>query len=776
MVSDKQSNYDILESELQWFRQIASYRIGHPKSKAYFQDLVPATIPELSGLTHYEQVIGRLKLGATDRIVLLLALARALNDESFFALQDLLAEPPPGQPVVLKPDQALYTKRMLGGYLHRETQAFIPTLKTLLFLIAGSDKFAQQEALLHFQEQHPLFLEGIVEMHPLGGEQEEKHIVQDWINYQIFLNPAYLRYFLGGSAPQPKADLKLPVRLLESGLTLEHLVLSEKVQEQLQPALHFVKHGQEFFQREGIRNKFKEGFVMLLHGPPEVDKTLTATALGNSLGIQTYQLEVAQVLAKYVGESSQNMEKALAELERAIQWLEGQMCILFIDRADAIIGDQTKTKASKKADTPVDVSFLLQRLEKFPGLLILATDYERNLNEVPGYHIQTCLHIPLPNEAQRVQLWKNILPSPFAYASPNLPQILARQFALNSGHIQHILKQACLHAVSDGVEVLEFNCHLEPYIKVACVKKNQTYYTPHNILTLLQLKEDEYIQYKYWTDALPSKMSFVPERLPEYLAKSLQLNKNQITNIVKKSLPVQETSQKGNLRFEHLITALKAVCIEQANLDWATIEAHMQQLMSKVNVLKESVETKRDEIEQRGAKNEILKHETSKNEKQKEEKSSEDTALPQKPENPQPIVNQSSKLSPTPSYPSQSSVQPTATNTGPSSEKYVPPPAEPQYIMDGSRVVLNIEPAANCWLRFLPQGFTYSRQEMPKNLGKFYALTEKEIMIILQLAANSAESEGANCIDFTPHISNNLEELKRRLGKTSLYRDKFASM
>lgn len=776
MVSDKQSNYDILESELQWFRQIVTHRIEHPQSKASYQDLVPVTIPELSGLTHYEQVTGRLKLGAIDRIALLLALARALDDESFFALQDLLAEPGLGRPEALKPDQALYTKRMLGGHLHRATQAFIPTLKTLLFLIAGSDRFAQQQALLHFQERHPLFLEGIVEMHPLGVDGQGKHIVQDWINYQVFLNPAYLRYFLGGAVPQPEADLKLPIRLLESSLTLEHLVLPDKVQEQLQPALHFVWHGQEFFQREGIRNKFKEGFVMLLHGPPGAGKTLTATALGNSLGIKTYQLEVAQVLAKYVGESSQNMSKALTELERAIQWLEGQMCILFIDKADTIIGDQAKTKDSKKADTPIDMSFLLQRLEKFPGLLILATDYERNLNEVLGYRIQTYIQIPLPNEAQRVQLWKNILPPPFVYISPNLPRILAQQFALTGGHIQNILKQACLHAASDAVEVLEFNRHLEPYIKAACVKKNQTYYTPRNILTLLQLTEDQYTQYKYWMDALPDKMSFVPEHLPEHLGKSLQLDKNLITNIVKKSLPTQETSQKGKLHFEHLVAALKTTCIEQANLDWASIEAHIQQLMGKLNVPKESPQTRKAATEESEPKNEIPQNKTSKNEHQKEEKSVKDISSPQKPENPQPIANQPLKPSPTPPYPSQPTAQPTVMNTGPSSGEYIPPPAEPQYIMDGSRVVLNIELATNCWLRFLPQGFTYNRQEMPKNLGKFYALTEKEIMITLQLAANSAESEGSNCIDFTPHISDNLEELKRRLGKTSLYRDKFASM
>jgi hypothetical protein len=76
----------------------------------------------------------------------------------------------------------------------------------------------------------------------------------------------------------------------------------------------------------------------------------------------------------------------------------------------------------------------------------------------------------------------------------------------------------------------------------------------------------------------------------------------------------------------------------------------------------------------------------------------------------------------------------------------------------------------------LPEGFSYSRQEMPKNLGKFYALTEQEILVTLQLAANDAEKEGSTYIEFTPHINNNLEKLRKKLNKDTLYRDSFAGM
>ena len=753
-MSETNHNHHILEKELDWFRQIVLFREADPSSKKPFQEIT--SVPDLSFAqeAHYVKIVNRLKLTTSGRIALLLALARAVNDESLFSIQDLLSMQNPDQatqakegdeeePKRLKMDNVFLAKKLIGGHLHTETRTFIPTLKTLLFLLCGNNKIAQQEALLHFHSRHSLFLEGIIEMHPLGAPQQGDRVVQDWINHQIFLNPSYLRYFLGGAVPQPEDDLNLPIRLLDSGLTLDNLVLPGKVLSQLQPAIHFIEHGKVFFQTEGIRSKFKEGFVMLLYGPPGTGKTLTASALGNTLGIKTYQLEVSQVISKYIGETSQNMEKVFAELERAIQWLEGQMCILFIDEADAVMGKRSAVKDSKDRYANMDVSFLLQRLEKFPGLLILATNYERNLDEAFGRRIQTYLHIPLPNEEQRKHLWKSILPQVYTYESPNIPGILARQFALTGGHIQNILKQACLHAASDKITTLEFNRHLEPYIKSEYIKKNNAYNPPRNILTLLKLSPEEYSQYTYWTDALPEKMAFMPSRLPEYLGKCIQLSKNEVATLVKQVVPTQETAQKGNISFDQLITALKTHC-EDHDLDWHQVAAALNGFIGNM-----ATPPTVPEVEKEEESPEVEK-----------EPMPDDINTFHEPPPPRPQENELHQPEP-----------PT-----PGSTAYTPPPAAPEYTFDGERVILNAEAATSYWLRFLPQGFVYSRQETPKNLGRFYGLTEQEIMITLQLAANAAENDRTNYIEFTPHVSDNLEVLRNKLGKSTLYRDEFASM
>lgn len=746
-------NTAILQEELNWLKALVIHRIGSPKDTATLEELT--SLPYSKDLpedgSHYVKLGKRLKLTLEDRLLLILGLARSMDDDAFFPLAELCSM----GSLQLEESQH-WCLRMIGGHLHAETQTFIPTLKTLLFLLCGSNKIAQQEALLRFHTRHALFLEGIIEMHPLGAASPRgDRVVQDWINHQIFLNPSYLRYFLGGPVPQPEDDLNLPIRLLDSGLTIDDLVLPDKVLSQLQPAMHFIQHGQEFFQREGIRNKFREGFIMLLYGPPGTGKTLTASALGNSLGIKTYQLEVSQVISKYIGETSQNMEKVFAELERAIQWLEGQMCILFIDEADAVMGKRSNVKDSKDRYANMDVSFLLQRLEKFPGLLILATNYERNMDEAFGRRIQTYLHIPLPNEEQRKHLWRSILPKPYTYVSPNMPAILAHQFAMTGGHIQNILKQACLHAASDNLTVLEFNRHLEPYIKSEYSKKNATYNAPRNIQTLLQLAPDEYTQYKYWADALPEKMTFMPSRLPEYLSKCVQLTHSEVVTMMKGLVP-SDSNAKGNLGFEKVMGALKKH-FEANQMDWQAFAQQMDKFLGNVG----------------------SKPEAKKPSPKPEDKKPEQTA----PKTPEPPQQQTppQRMTPPPPPPVQPNTPapPHSTDNGsrPGTNEYTPPPQKnTQYEFDGNRAIINTEQATSYWMRFLPEGFSYSRQEMPKNLGKFYALTEQEILVTLQLAANDAEKEGTHLIEFTPHINSNLEILRKKLNKDTLYRDSFAGM
>ena len=753
--SNTKKNTAILQEELNWLKALVIHRINSPKDTATLEELT--SLPYKKQLpedgSHYVKLGQRLTLTLEDRLLLILGLARSMDDDAFFPLAELCTM----AGMQLEENQH-WCLRMIGGHLHAETQTFIPTLKTLLFLLCGSNKIAQQEALLRFHTRHSLFLEGIIEMHPLGvASPRGDKVVQDWINHQIFLNPSYLRYFLGGPVPQPEDDLNLPIRLLDSGLTIDDLVLPDKVLSQLQPAIHFIQHGQDFFQRDGIRNKFREGFIMLLYGPPGTGKTLTASALGNSLGIKTYQLEVSQVISKYIGETSQNMEKVFAELERAIQWLEGQMCILFIDEADAVMGKRSNVKDSKDRYANMDVSFLLQRLEKFPGLLILATNYERNMDEAFGRRIQTYLHIPLPNEEQRKHLWKNILPKPYTYVSPNMPAILAHQFAMTGGHIQNILKQACLHASSDNLTVLEFNRHLEPYIKSEYSKKNVTYNPPRNIQTLLQLAPAEYTQYKFWSDALPEKLSFMPSRLPEYLGKCVQLTQSEVVTIMKSITP-SDSSTKGNLGFEKVMKALKKH-FEANQMNWEDFAQAMDKFVSNVK----GTPTQKSATPKKPITKPV------------EKKPIQNT--------PPPPPRQMPPQNVPPSPPAQPNMPPPphSTNNGarPGSNQYTPPPPSrenSEYVFDGNRAIINTEQATSYWLRFLPEGFSYSRQEMPKNLGKFYALTEQEILVTLQLAANDAEQEGSTYIEFTPHINNNLEKLRKKLNKDTLYRDSFAGM
>ena len=690
MISEKQPHHHILETELTWFREIVSKRLADPTGKNNFEAIASSDIADLQGDTHYEEVIRRLKLDGPGRVLLLLALARALDDQSLFGLKDLWSSQfnLESEEKSTNQNTQWWARHLVGGHLHQETQTFIPTLKTLLFLLNGNNQIARQEALLHFQAHHPLFTEGIIEMHPLGAGSQGGGVIQDWINHQIFLHPAYLRYFLGGPFPEPNIDLRLPIRALDFRLSLKDLALSEQIETQLKPARHFVKAGQAFFEEANfekakVHDKFNKGFKICLQGVPDEDKALIASALGKTLGIKAYQLEVTQIMSSYTSESAGNIEKVFAKLQRTLRWLEGQMCILFIDEGDVILERPDQVEGHKEQVADRLLSWILKHLDKFPGLLILATDQEAGLNKNLGQYIQTLLTVALPNEAQRGLLWKNILPRHFYYASPDLPDILAQSFVLTRGQIQNVLKQACLHASNDETNTLEFSRHLEPYIKSEYLKKDQTYQTPAEV-------QDK---------------------------------------------PVSPESQKR-----------------------AQEEGNRKEDDRKENNKKESKKTP-SRIEETKQKTQLDERDTKVFEEPA--KSPQTTSPPMNPQNLQP---------PRPSAPSPGNGIYNADN------QYTPPPAPSQYEMDGNRVILNSELAINGWLRFLPQGFAYGRQELPKNLGEFYALTEHEIKVTLQMAANLAEQEGSQQIQFSPHISEPLEILKEKLKKASLYRDKFSNM
>jgi SpoVK/Ycf46/Vps4 family AAA+-type ATPase len=149
------------------------------------------------------------------------------------------------------------------------------------------------------------------------------------------------------------------------------------------------------------------------------------------------------VVSKYIGETEKNLERIFNEAESS-------NAILFFDEADALFGKRSEVRDSHDRYANIEISYLLQRMEAYDGVTILATNLRANLDEAFTRRLQFAVDFPFPDESYRLRIWQTLLP-PGVPREPDLDfALLARRFKLAGGNIRNILVSAAYLAASDG--------------------------------------------------------------------------------------------------------------------------------------------------------------------------------------------------------------------------------------------------------------------------------------------------------------------------------------
>jgi SpoVK/Ycf46/Vps4 family AAA+-type ATPase len=173
---------------------------------------------------------------------------------------------------------------------------------------------------------------------------------------------------------------------------------------------------------------------------------MAAEVMAGSLGVDLFRVDLAGVVSKYIGETEKNLDRVFAAAERA----NG---IVFFDEADALFGKRSEVHDSHDRYANIEISYLLQKMEQFDGIAILATNLRGNLDDAFVRRLAFSVHFPFPDEAQRERIWRGIWPSA-APVDPALdPASLARQFPLSGGHIRNVALAAAFLAASRGAPV-----------------------------------------------------------------------------------------------------------------------------------------------------------------------------------------------------------------------------------------------------------------------------------------------------------------------------------
>jgi SpoVK/Ycf46/Vps4 family AAA+-type ATPase len=186
-----------------------------------------------------------------------------------------------------------------------------------------------------------------------------------------------------------------------------------------------------------------QGLKVLFAGESGTGKTMAAQVIATDLGLDVFRVDLATVVSKYIGETERN-------LDRIFGAAEGSNAILFFDEADALFGKRSEVKDAHDRYANIEVSYLLQRMESYPGAVVLATNYRRNIDEAFMRRLDFAIDFPFPEPADRARIWKRLLPDS-APVGPDVDvEALARRFELSGGSIRNCSVSAAFTAADDG--------------------------------------------------------------------------------------------------------------------------------------------------------------------------------------------------------------------------------------------------------------------------------------------------------------------------------------
>ena len=207
----------------------------------------------------------------------------------------------------------------------------------------------------------------------------------------------------------------------------------------------FVKHQPLVLDEWNFGKKLAltKGLNVLFAGPSGTGKTMSAEILAGELGLDLFRIDLANVVSKYIGETEKNLDRIFREAEHS-------NAILFFDEADALFGKRSEVRDSHDRYANIEISYLLQKMEAYDGIAILATNLRKNLDEAFLRRMHFTVEFPVPEEEDRLKIWKLCFPSVAPLAEDVDFKLLARQFKIPGGNIKNIAVTSAFYAAENG--------------------------------------------------------------------------------------------------------------------------------------------------------------------------------------------------------------------------------------------------------------------------------------------------------------------------------------
>jgi hypothetical protein len=418
------ANLRDLEAELAWFTRLIDVRL-----RSYFppEGAAPAEAERVEPPEHSDSpstwaaFLRKRSLTFAERAAVVLALVPHLRPK----LLD-----------VFFVKNATFDRRFteFGGY--RVDDDFEPTGETLAFILGG-DRLDQRIAVARMLDPDQKLVRNDI-LRSVATQRELPPM-----KAPLRISPEYLSLFTHGRRPRPVLSNDFPAHQIETQLVWEDLVLHPGTLKQLGEIQDFISHGHTLMNAWKMAPRLRPGHRALFHGPPGTGKTLSASLLGKLTHRDVYRVDLSLLVSKYIGETEKNLARVF---DRAQQ----QDWILFFDEADAMFGKRTETKSAHDRYANQEVAYLLQRIETFDGVVVLASNMRENVDPAFTRRFESIVYFPLPRPTERLELWRRGFSSRATFASGVDLVALAETHELSGGSIMNIIRKVSLASIAQG--------------------------------------------------------------------------------------------------------------------------------------------------------------------------------------------------------------------------------------------------------------------------------------------------------------------------------------
>lgn len=410
---------------IEWFNQVLTVAIQlyfHQESE--YKQLKDVYPPRNGWM---EAVTGQTDTNFEERIVIMLALMPHICPQilDIFFVQN-------------KNFDRQYTE--FGGWKGLSHGGFLPTGETASFILAGEDVEKRKEVIHMFSKSHWFYGKNILRLEGAGEGEPQ-------LSSQLRVSEEFLSRVQLDVEYKPDYTTGFPAKRITTELDWEDMVLDYQVTTELEEINTWISSGKIIMEDWGLSRILKAGYRSLFYGPPGTGKTLAATLLGKKNNMDVYRIDLSMIVSKYIGETEKNLAKVF-DLAENRNW------ILFFDEADALFGKRTSTNTSNDRHANQEVAYLLQRIEDFPGMVILATNLRSNIDEAFSRRFQSVIYFPMPTEELRAEIWRKMLKGWPEDVDEDLITMAART-ELSGGSIANVVRRCALATVNQKNQSLD---------------------------------------------------------------------------------------------------------------------------------------------------------------------------------------------------------------------------------------------------------------------------------------------------------------------------------